>query len=168
VTVEQHQRTGPSEILTIRQGLVAGIVAALVMAVVAMVGSGLIDEGLWTPINAIGSFFVGSSAVPIPPGPAGAVTVVGVVVQLAVGGLLGMLYASAQSPEDTLSLIVIGVFYGLVTYIVSRLALRWLNPAVFAVWRSWPVFIGQLLFGATLAVFAISRNPLRKRAVRRP
>ena len=79
-----------------------------------------------------------------------------------------MLYASAQSPEDTLSLIVIGVFYGLVTYIVSRLALRWLNPAVFAVWRTWPVFIGQLMFGATLAVFAISRNPLRRRAVRRP
>ena len=47
-----------------------------------------------------------------------------------------MLYASAQSPEDTPSLIVIGVFYGLVTYIVSRLALRWLNPAVFAVWRT--------------------------------
>ena len=92
---------------------------------------------------------------------------VGIVVQLMVGGLLGMLYASAQSPEDTPSLIVIGVFYGLVTYIVSRIALRWLNPAVFAVWRTLPVFVGQLLFGATLAVFAALRNPLRRRAVRR-
>ena len=167
MTVEQHQRTGPSEILTIRQGLVAGIVAALVMAVVAMVGSSLIDKGLWTPINAVGSFFLGSRAVPISADLAGAVTVLGVVVQLAVGVLLGMLYASAQSPEDTPSLIVIGVFYGLVTYIVSRLALRWLNPEVFAVWRTLPVFIGQLLFGATLAAIAALRNVSRERAVRR-
>ena len=168
MTVEQHQRTGQSEILTIRQGFVAGIVAAFVMATVAMVGSYLVGQGLWTPINAVGSFFLGSGAVPIPPDPAGAVTVIGVVVQLAVGSLLGMLYASAQSPEDTPSLIVIGLFYGLVTYIVSRLALRWLDPAVFAVWRTLPVFVGQLLFGATLAVIAASRNALRRRAVKRP
>ena len=45
MTVEQHQRTGQSEILTIRQGLFAGIVAALVMAAVAMVGSSLIGQG---------------------------------------------------------------------------------------------------------------------------
>ena len=30
-----------------------------------------------------------------------------------------MLYASAQAPEDTPSLIVIGLFYGLVTYIIA-------------------------------------------------
>jgi len=166
MTVEQHQRTGQSEILTIKQGLVAGIVAAIVMAVVAMAGSSLIGNGLWTPINAIGSFFLGSSATPIPVDPAGAMTAVGIVVQLLVGGLLGMLYASAQSPEDTPSLIVIGVFYGLVTYIVSRLALRWLNPAVFDVWRTWPIFVGQLLYGATLSGFAALRNPLRRRAAR--
>lgn len=168
MTVEQHQRTGQAEILTIRQGFAVGTVSAFVMALVAMVGSDLVGQGLWTPINAVGSFFLGGSEQTIPSGPAGAITVVGVVVQLAVGGLLGMLYASAQSPEDTPSLIVIGLFYGLVTYIVSRLALRWLDPAVFAVWRTWPVFVGQLLFGATLAVFAASRNSSRKRAVRRP
>ena len=113
MTVEQHQRTGQSEILTIRQGFVAGIVASLVMATVAMVGSGLSGMGFWTPINAIGSFFLGGGAESIPTGPAGAVTGLGILVQLAVGALLGMLYASAQSPEDTPSLIVIGLFYGL-------------------------------------------------------
>lgn len=168
MTVEQHQRTGQSEILTIRQGLVAGIAASLVMAAVAMMGSSLTGMGFWTPVNAIGSFFLGGGMESIPSGPAGVVTGLGIVVHLAVGGLLGMLYASAQSPEDTPSLIVIGVFYGLVTYIVSRLALRWLNPEVFAVWRTIPVFIGQLLFGATLAAIAAVRNVSRKRAVRRP
>ena len=74
MTVEQHQRTGQSEILTIKQGFVAGIVASLVMATVAMVGSSLIGMGFWTPINAIGSFFLGGGAEPIPSGPAGAVT----------------------------------------------------------------------------------------------
>ncbi len=74
--------------------------------------------------------------------------------QLLVGGILGHAVCLRAVAEDTPSLIVIGLFYGLVTYIVSRMALRWLNPAVFAVWRTWPVFVGQLLFGATLAVFA--------------
>ena len=165
MTIEQHQRTGQSEILTIRQGLVAGVVAAMVMAVVAMGAFYAMGKGPWIPINAIGTFFLGGTL--ILGGPDGIVTVVGVIVQLLVGGLLGMLYASAQSPEDTPSLIVIGLFYGLVTYIVSRIALRWLNPAVFAVWRTWPIFAGQLLFGATLAVFAALRNPLRRRAVKR-
>ena len=64
MTVEQHQRTGQSEILTIKQGLVAGIAAAIVMAVVAMAGSSLIGNGLWTPINAIGSFFLGAAQHP--------------------------------------------------------------------------------------------------------
>ena len=64
MTVEQHQRTGQSEILTIKQGFVVGMAAAIVMAVVAMAGSSLIGKGLWTPINAVGSFFLGSSATP--------------------------------------------------------------------------------------------------------
>ena len=166
MTVEQHQRTGQAEILTIRQGLVAGLGAALVMAVVAMAGSSLSGSGLWTPINAAGSFFLGGGQ-PVPVDWAGAMTIAGVIVYLVVGGMLGMLYASAQSPEDTPSLIVIGVFYGLVTYIVSRLALRWLNPEVFSVWRTWPVFISQLVFGATLASVAALRNPMRRRAAPR-
>lgn len=163
MTVEQHQRTGPSEILTIKQGLAAGLGAAVVMAVVAMMGSSLAGHGLWSPINAAGWFFVGDSTTPVPAGLAGTVTVVGVLVTFVVGGLLGMLYASAQAPEDTPSLVVIGIFYGLVTYIVARLALRWLNMAVFDVWRTWPVFLSQLVFGATLACVAAWRNTSLKR-----
>lgn len=164
MTVEHHQRTGLAEILTIRQGLVAGLAAALAMAAVAMFGSNLLGAGTWTPINAAGSFFIGEDAAPVPTDLAGAVTLLGIVVTLVTGGLLGMLYASAQSPEDTPSLIVIGVFYGLVIYIVSRLLLRWLDEAVFDVWRTWPVFAGHLVFGATLACVAAWRSPLRRRS----
>jgi hypothetical protein len=167
MTAEQHQRTGQSEILTVKQGLGAGMGAAGVMAVVAMVGSDLSGMGLWAPINAAGRFFVGGSTVPVPAEYVGPVTLLGIVVTLAVGGVLGMLYASAQSPEDTFSLLAIGVFYGLVTYIVSRLALRWLNIAVFDVWRTWPVAAGQVLYGATLACIAAWRNAQRSRSARR-
>lgn len=167
MTVEQHQRTGQSEILTIKQGFGAGLGAAVVMAVVAMAGSELSGMGLWSPVNAAGRFFVGGSTAPVPTGYAGPVTLLGGFVTLAVGGLLGMLYASAQSPEDTFSLIVIGVFFGLVTYIVARLALRWLNIAVYDVWRTWPVAAGQVVYGATLASIAAWRNSRRRQSVRR-
>ena len=87
MTVEQHQRTGQSEILTIRQGLVAGVIAAMVMAVVAMGAFYAIGKGPWILINAIGNFFLGGTL--IHGGPDGVVTVVGVIVQLLVAGSLG-------------------------------------------------------------------------------
>lgn len=166
MTVEQHQRAGRIEILTVGQGFVIGVVGAVAMAIVAMGGSATAGQGLWMPINVIGCFFTGTE--PIPAGFAGGVTALGIAVQLVMGGLLGMLYASAQERIDSPSLFIIAVYYGFITWFVaSFFILRWLNPTVAGIWRSWPVLLGQLAYGAVLGLFAIWRSrrspPVRKR-----
>lgn len=160
MTVEQHQRRVRSEILTARQGLVVGVFAGLILALVAAAGSSAAGTGLWTPINAVGSFFLGVQ--PIPSEMAGAVSIVGLVVMALMGGLLGALYATAQEPVDNPSLLIIAVYYGGVIWFISTFAvLSWLNPAVRSVWGSWPVLLGHLTYGLLLGAFAAARNPYR-------
>lgn len=161
MTVEQHQRKTRSEILTARQGFVMGIVAGLVLALVAGALSAAVGSGLWTPVNAAGSFFL--KVEPIPAGLAGAVTYLGLGVMVGLGAALGTLYATAQEPQDNPSVLVIAVYYGGVTWIAATfLFLSWLNPAVQAVWKSWPVLAGHLAFGAVLGLYAVARNPYRR------
>lgn len=163
MTVEQHQRRVRTEILTARQGFVVGVVAGLALALVAGALSSATGAGLWTPVNAAGSFFLGVQ--PIPTEMAGAVSYLGLVVMALMGGLLGMLYATAQEPLDTPSLLIIAVYYGGLIWFISTFAvLSWLSPEVRAVWRSWPVFAGHLVFGAVLGLYAALRNPYRRPA----
>lgn len=161
MTVEQHQRHTRSEILTARQGFVAGTIGGLALALTAGALSAATGQGLWTPVNAAGSFFLGVQ--PIPAGMAGALSYLGLAVMLLVGGLLGALYATAQEPLDTPSLLVIAIYFGFVTWITATvLVLSWLNPAVHAVWRSMALLAGHLVFGAVLGLAAAWRNPWRK------
>lgn len=157
MTAEHHQRRTRTEILTARQGFVAGMAGGLTLALVAGALSSAAGNGLWTPVNAAGSFFLGVQ--PIPSDMAGVVSFVGLAVMLVVGGLLGALYATAQEPLDTPSLLIIAVYYGGVIWITATfLVLSWLNPAVQAVWRSAALLAGHLAFGAVLGVVAVWRN----------
>lgn len=161
MTVEHHQRRVRTEILTARQGFAMGIVAGLVLALVAGALSAAAGSGLWTPVNAAGSFFL--NVQPIPAGMAGAVTYLGLAVMMLVGALLGTLYATAQEPQDSPSVLIIAVYYGGVTWIVATfLFLSWLNPSVQAVWKSWAVLAGHLAYGAVLGLYAVVRNPYRR------
>ena len=161
MTVEQHQRRLRTEILTARQGFASGIVAGLAFTLVAGALSSALGAGPWTPVNAAGSFFLGVQ--PIPDAFAGAVSYAGLAVMVLMGALLGTLYATAQEPLDTPSLLIIAVYYGGITWFVSTFfMLSWLNPAVRAVWQSWPVLAGSLVYGAVLGVFAVLRNPYRR------
>jgi hypothetical protein len=163
MTVEQHQRRTRTEILTTRQGMIVGVAAGLSLAAVAGALSSAAGTGAWIPVNAAGSFFLGTQ--PIPPDFAGAVSYIGLGVMALMGGLLGTLYATAQEPLDTPSLLIIAVYYGGVIWIVSTFAmLSWLNPAVRAVWQSAPVLAGSLAYGAVLGCFAALRNPYRRPA----
>ncbi len=140
-----------------------GMAAGVVLGLVAGALSSAAGLGFWTPINAAGSFFL--NVQPIPGEMAGAVSYLGLVVMVLMGGLLGTLYATAQEPLDTPSLLIIAVYYGAVTWFVSSfLVLSWLSPAVSAVWRTGPVLAGHLVFGALLGLFAMLRNPYRKPA----
>ncbi len=161
MAVEHHQRRVRSEILTARQGLLAGLVGGVALAVVASGLSLAAGRGLWMPVNAAASFWLGLR--PVPAGWAGFGSLLGVAVILLTAGLLGVLYASAQEPVDTPSLLLIAVYYGFSTWFVANfLLLSWLNPAVRAVWQSWPVLLGHLVYGATLGIRAAARNPWHK------
>lgn len=156
MSVEHHQRRTRREALTARQGALAGLLGGLVLAASASTASHLAGRGLWTPINAAACFF--ASLRPIPTEAHGLLSALGVIVVLAVAALLGMLYATAQEALDAPSLVLIAVYYGLVTWIVATvLVLSWLNPAVKAVWQSWPVLAGHLLYGLTLGAVAATR-----------
>ena len=76
------------------------MIGGLALALTAGALSAATGQGLWTPVNAAGSFFLGVQ--PIPAGMAGALSYLGLAVMLLVGGLLGALYATAQEPLDTL------------------------------------------------------------------
>lgn len=161
MTVEQHQRRTRTEILTARQGLVMGVFAGWTLALVAGMLAPLAGNGPWSAVNAAGSFFLGVQ--PIPGEMAGAVSYVGLAVMALMGGALGALYATAQEPLDTSSLLIIAVYYGFITWFVATFAvLSWLNPAVRSIWQSWPVLAGHLAFGAVLGVYAALRNPWRR------
>lgn len=166
MTVEYHHHMDRMEILTVRQGVVAGLVGTVALAVVVTLGSSATGNGLWTPINAPGAFVTGADAVPA--GYSGLLSIAGILTMFVLGGLLGALYSTAQEPVDTPSLLVIAVYYGFfIWFIATFVIMLWLNPLVQQVWRQWFVLAGHLAFGAVLGVAAMLRNPWgRSRAER--
>lgn len=133
----------------------AGLGGAIAMATVAMVGYKLTDQGAWVLLNGIGGLLRASGV--YSPGFAGVTSVVGVVVHLLLGGLLGVLYASAQERLDSLSLLGVAIYYGLMLWFVSTfLVLSWLNPPFQQIMRTWPALAGHLAYGAVLGLYAIS------------
>lgn len=157
MTVEQHQRPRDVALLNPASGFLVGLAAGAVMGAVVMAGSAVSGRGLWTPINAIGSFFGDVTAAG--PAFAGGTTLVGITIQLGMGGLLGALYASAIERMDTPSLMMVSVYYGGMIWIVSTfLVFSWLRPAFEPVARSWPMLLGSLAFGAVLGLAAATRN----------
>ncbi|MEZ4770939.1 MAG: hypothetical protein R2844_21290 [Caldilineales bacterium] len=161
MTVEYHHRMHRMEILTVRQGVVAGLVGTLALAVVVALGSSATGNGLWTPINAPGAFVTGADAVPA--GYAGLLSIAGIVTMFVLGALLGALYATAQEPVDTPSLLIIAVYYGFfIWFIATFVVILFLNPLVQQVWRHWFILAGHLTYGAVLGVAAMLRNPWNK------
>ena len=164
MTVEQHQHVGGVELLRPVQGLAIGIGAAVVMAGVFMAGFALTGKGAWTPINAIGSFFQ-SNPTPQPTFD-GMTSIIGLVIQLLVGSLLGVLYASAQARIDSPSLLIIAIWYGFIVWFTATfLILSWLKPSLREVMRSWPMLVSHLTYGAVLGIYAITQNKPVKRIV---
>lgn len=152
MTAEQHRYRRPSEVLTGREGLLAGLLGSLVLVAVAGLIFAARGQSAWTPLNAAADFWLRP---PLSP----AARWLGLAVVLLTGGLLGVLYASAQEPLDLPSLLLIAIYYGFVTWMgASVLVLSWLSPATRAVWQSWPVLVGHLAYGLTLGLWAARRS----------
>jgi hypothetical protein len=157
MTVEQHQWLRGKEILSPARGFGAGVAAGALMASVLMAGFALSGQGLWTPINAIGAFWGGQT----PPSSqfSGITTVAGLATHFLLAGALGALFFSAIERMDKPSLLIIGVWYGFITWFVSTfLVLSWLKPELRDLVRTWPFLIGTLAYGLALGWIAVRNS----------
>ncbi|MER2600665.1 MAG: DUF6789 family protein [Caldilineales bacterium] len=151
MAVEQHRYRRRSEILSTREGLAAGLLGSLVLIGVAGLIFAARGQSAWLPLDAAADFWLRG---PLSP----AALWLGLAVVLFTGGLLGMLYASAQERLDLPSLLLVAVYYGFVTWMgATVLVLSWLSPATRAIWQSWPVLAGHLAYGLTLGLWAARR-----------
>lgn len=156
MTVEQHQYPRGMEMLTPRQGLVAGALSAVAMAATLMAGSALAGPGLWAPLNAIGGFFR-----PWQPPAVGFVlptALLGLATHLIAGAVFGALYASAAERMDRRSVVLVAVYYGFMLWFgATFLVLSWLKPELHSVFKSWTFLVGHLVYGLVLGAYAASQ-----------
>lgn len=80
----------------------------------------------------------------------------GLLVHEITGAVLGLLYAVSQKPVPVRGVIGVGVFYGLLIWVMGGvLGGLFLGGSVRAVLHSWPWLLSCLLFGLSLAGAAI-------------
>jgi len=107
-------------------GLVAGAVAAGLMGIVLMLGSGMLGRGFWTPLQQIGAVVLRDRWQEM----RALSGVIGVVVHFAFGAFLGGIFALATQRLRARELLAMSgiVFAGLVYLFMTFLVLPWANP----------------------------------------
>lgn len=138
-----------SLVLTPAAGAVAGAAAA--MAMVVVVGLEVFGGSGWRA----GFGAIGESVLPWSAG-ATSLAVVGTVFHLAVGALLGLLYAACQQRAPLRGLVAVALFYGVVVCwaIVGRISGWALGSPLRGVVRSWGWLFACLTYGLLLAAVA--------------
>ena len=129
-------------------GALAGVVAALVMGLFWMILSAAQGQGFSTPLQLIGAFWFAAAAMEYEL----AATLAGLLSHLAVGAVLGIVFAAlVRNVRSPSKLIAAGVGYGAAVYALMTYAvLPWANPIMFAaIDRGW-FFLVHLAFGLTL------------------
>ncbi|MCO6450685.1 MAG: hypothetical protein J5I90_07825 [Caldilineales bacterium] len=136
-----------------RQGIPAGILAGLVMAVFMMVLASLFGEGGIAWLQTIAATFMGAAAY-LPASQTTAI-VVGTSTHLLICIGLGVLYAASQDRLPWRETLVVALFYSFTIWVVASFILAdWINPAILVFNRTWWGFLAHLMFGTTLAIFA--------------
>ena len=126
----------------------AGLIAAIVMAVFAMIVAASRGPGFFAPMKLISAVVLGQRAMTIG---AGAV-VLGIAIHLAMGALLGALFAAVVfSRPSWLATVALALIYSTGVYLVmSILILPWGNPVMLHhISLSW-FLLYHLAFGLTL------------------
>ena len=145
----RHTHAGDAYTRTILgPGAIAGVVAALVMGLLWMILSAAQGQGFFTPLKLIGAFWFAGAAMEYDL----AATVAGLLSHLAVGAVLGVVFAAlVRNVRSPSKLIAAGLGYGAAVYVLmTYAALPWANPIMFAaIDRGW-FFVIHLAFGLTL------------------
>jgi hypothetical protein len=139
--------------LTPRAGMATGLIAAMVMIILIALLQPVSGLGWVETLMKIGRVFLPLSAYPIEDR---IVALIGLSFHFFLGALLGLFYAVCQQRIPARGLIIVGVFYGFVIWVVGRLFISPLFGAdLLKPFRSWPWLLACLFYGLCLAVGAI-------------
>ena len=130
-------------------GLVPGLYAGLVMAIVVCILAAAQGVPIFAPFRIVASFGMGSAAIK-----GGSVaTAAGIAIHFVTAGLLGMVFTRIFGTTTMRRLLAFGFFYSMVLWLfVQFVFLPMLNPAVATqLGTVWPFFLGHLAYGLTLA-----------------
>lgn len=143
-------------------GAVCGIVAAVVMIMIATIIAAVQGADPFAPVILIGATFVGEDALTQPM----MSSLVGVVTHVAMGAALGYLFgALTRRIASTGLLVATGLAYATVVFLVmTYLVLPFLNPLMAAQIQPGWFFVYHLAFGLVLpASLAVARtHPTRR------
>ncbi len=139
-------------VFTPGQGAVAGIAASLPMLLAILLLQPL--SGL-----SVSDLLIRIAQTNLPLGMAlrpGSMLIAGGTIYTLVGALLGSLYAVAQDRAPARALVAVGVFYGFVIWLGSKVMTAWLFGSVFrAALHSYAWLLACLLYGTLLAAYAV-------------
>ena len=136
-----------------RQGIPAGIVAGLVMAVAMFVFANLFGPGGMRWLQTIAATFLGPDA--FLPASQPLALILGLVIHLLICIGLGVLYAASQDRIPGRETLVVALFYSFTIWVVASFIIGdWINELIIPFNRTWWGFTAHLCFGATLAIFA--------------
>lgn len=80
----------------------------------------------------------------------------GIGLMLAVGALLGLLHATAQQRTSVRGYLTVGLFYGLLIFVIARVVSQVFLPhPLAAAIGSWHWLVACLVFGLALAIVAV-------------
>lgn len=141
------------------EGLLAGAAGALLMLPAMSVLHGPSGRDLLLQI--------GHATIARGTGAGSGMTVPAAAVHALVGALLGLLYAVSQDRAPARAMVTVGLFYGLVIWVASRVIVPWLFGAPFrTILNSYVWLFACLLYGAVLGVCAVLADRRRPPAVR--
>jgi hypothetical protein len=148
--------------LPLKAGAVAGILgAATMLGVLAIVQplSGLSPAWL---LRQIGGIILQASN---PSGGDAPVRLAGLSLHVLLGSLLGILYAASQQRIPAHGMLVVGIFYGLMLWVVGGLLAGSLFAGPLrAALRSWSWLLSNLMYGLCLATVALGLGLDRRRS----
>ena len=144
-------------------GLVAGVIAGVLMALTAMIRVATLGLGFWLPMKLVAAIAFGVSALI-----GGAwVILVGVLIHLAVAGGGGMLFGAAVGDRVSAGLAFAGgLAYGVLIWAFNTwIILPWANPVILEREMVAPAwwFVYHLVYGATLVLVPLLVAELRPR-----
>lgn len=132
-------------------GIVGGIVAGVVMAMVALVWMALVGEGFWKPLSVIASIFMGKSAI------SGSFELI---LHLGLSAIFGLAFAFFVRNIQWPGVAVIGVAiaYGLLLWIVNvRIIDTTLIPAGLSLAPTPLVVVVHLVYGLVLGLIVVPK-----------